>query len=204
MGRVIDITGQVFGRLRVIALSAPGLNGSRWSCICSCGRTTTASACHLRSGATRSCGCLMRESGAARPKHLHSGTRTYRSWMSMRNRCFRITNDNYPQYGGRGVTVCPRWLGEHGFEHFLADMGERPPDMTIDRFPDRHGNYEPNNCRWATNFEQGSNRDTSKLEPHERSQIAWLVSLGYRQHDVARFFEISTSHVSRVSRGLHR
>jgi hypothetical protein len=122
----------------------------------------------------------------------------------MKRRCLGEGSDKNPRYGGRGITVCDRWLGEQGFENFLADMGTRPAGKTLDRFPDRDGNYEPANCRWATNIEQGINRDTSKLEPHEPEQVQWLVSLGYRQRDVATFFGISQSHVSRVARGLHR
>lgn len=88
--------------------------------------------------------------------HGHAGKRsgTYTSWRSMMDRCNNPSKDNYKWYGGRGVTVCERW---ENFENFLADMGERPSNMTLDR-KDPYGNYEPDNCRWATTAEQGANK----------------------------------------------
>lgn len=93
-------------------------------------------------------------------KHGYCGSRTYRTWVSMKTRCFDKSYENYHNYGGRGITICNRWL--ESFENFLEDMGERPPNKTIDRInPD--GNYCPENCRWADNRTQSLNRRNTNV-----------------------------------------
>lgn len=86
--------------------------------------------------------------------HGMSGTRVYQVWASMIKRCENPAEKNYRHYGGRGIRVCDRW--RHSFEAFIADMGERPDGMTLDRV-NVDGNYEPGNCRWATYAEQSRN-----------------------------------------------
>ena len=91
-------------------------------------------------------------------KHGHAaGTRsgTYRAWVDMHGRCTRPSHRSYRWYGAQAVSVCARWKK---FENFLADMGDRPPSMTLDRYPSKNGNYEPGNCRWATAQQQQNNR----------------------------------------------
>lgn len=86
------------------------------------------------------------------------------AWSSMRNRCFNKKHKSYFRYGGRGISVCGRWLGENGFANFIADMGNKPsPKHTLDRFPNNDGNYEPSNCRWATPKEQCNNRSNNVI-----------------------------------------
>lgn len=114
----------------------------------------------------------------------------------MKTRCLNPRATQYPHYGGRGIKICERWLS---FENFLADMGERPPGMCIDRI-DNDGNYEPGNCRWTTMRVQVDNRRTSKLRPHHRLQIAWLRSIGMPRADIAERFGVSASYVKAVAK----
>jgi hypothetical protein len=191
MGRpVIDIAGQRFGRLTVVSFHGIHQRNSAWLCACDCGKPTIATGHKLKSGGTRSCGCLRTE---IRTSHGLAGTDTYRIWGGMLYRC---RNEHDPNYGGRGIRVCERWKS---FENFLADMGERPSQRhSIDRYPDVNGGYEPGNCRWATDAEQAHNTRLTILEPHEPEQIRWLAGLGYRQADIARFFGVTPSTVSVV------
>lgn len=84
-------------------------------------------------------------------------TDMYRRWYGMMHRCYRETATGYHRYGGRGIRVCDRW---HSFEHFYADMGEAPSALSLDRI-NNDGNYEPENCRWATAKQQANNRSRS-------------------------------------------
>jgi hypothetical protein len=155
--RAHNLAGQVFGRLTAIERNGTSsCRNALWLCNCSCGRLTTVSTCNLRIGGTQSCGCLQAErTRRAKRTHGHySGSKqspTYKSWSSMIQRCTNPNKDNYPCYGGAGVTVCDRWKS---FENFLADMGPRPAGTTLGRFWDS-GNYEPGNCAWQTSAEQG-------------------------------------------------
>lgn len=117
-------------------------------------------------------------------------------------RCGDPSDKGYPDYGGRGITVCERWRGPHGFENFLADMGERPPGMSIDRI-DVNGNYEPSNCRWATATEQNRNKRSSLLNADLVREIHGRVEHGEGLVSVAQRMGIKPATVSSIIRGIN-
>jgi hypothetical protein len=156
-----DITGKTFGRLTVISF-AEILNGcSAWHCECECGNRVVVRLSGLLSR-TKSCGCLQREMtkqiGRANRTHGDAieDTPEYRAWAGMKQRCLNPNDKHYVDYGGRGISLCERW--STSFTSFLVDMGRRPTSShSLDRI-NNNGNYEPDNCRWATSAEQNSNR----------------------------------------------
>jgi len=155
-----NLINKKFGRLTVLEFA----ENYKWLCKCECGKEKIVYGCSLRSGNTKSCGCLNKE---VHTKHGHSikgkRSKTYMSWASMLKRCNNPNHKDYKNYGGRGVKVCDRWLNkENGFENFLEDMGEMPGKHQIDR-TDNDGNYEPTNCRWVTPKENCRNRRNNHL-----------------------------------------
>lgn len=159
-----DLVGQTFGRLTV--RRAVGRTPCRrviWECLCSCGQTRKVTSTELLSEhGTQSCGCLHREKLSRRnTTHGKSNTSEFKIWAGMRTRCSDPKHGSYPDYGGRGIRVCPEW--DRSFETFYRDMGPRPSKgHSLDRI-NNDGNYEPGNCRWATTQEQAGNRRITVL-----------------------------------------
>jgi hypothetical protein len=151
-----DLTGSVFGRLTVIGRSTPiGIKPIKWECECTCGERKTIMGTHLKSGHTKSCGCLSLEIAQERmTTHGKRKSVLYYRWRGLINRCNNPKDDSYKWYGGRGITICDRWLK---FENFLADMGEPPEGKWIERVDNNKG-YSPDNCEWVSPSENCKNR----------------------------------------------
>jgi len=168
MGTLIDRTGHRYGRLLVLSRDtavgpASGGRRTQWLCQCDCGNQTSALGHELASGDTTSCGCRQREVvSTLKRSHGLAATPTYWSWQAAKARCYDKKSIHYAAYGGRGISMCDRW--RDSFPNFLADMGQRPAGMTLDRI-NPNGDYEPANCRWATVAQQGSE--------HRRANVFW-------------------------------
>ncbi len=168
------MTGSKYGSLIVISKK-----GRYCLCRCECGVLKSVRMDHLKTGATISCGCVgKRNSALAKIKHGMSETRMFKIWCGMVDRC---RNDRSGNYGRRGIRVCLQW--ESSFEQFCADMGEPPTSKhSIDRI-DVNGNYEPNNCRWATRTDQGRNKRNNtvlKFDGELKPMSEWAEKKGIK------------------------
>lgn len=195
--------------LTVVGPAPRKYNQVTWSVRCECGTMRELPASALRRGNTKSCGCLRyteksRNAIRARTtKHGHNtpGTpvsATYVSWYAMTSRCHNPKSTGYSRYGGRGIKVCERW---RDFRNFLADMGERPPGCSIDRFPNNDGDYEPANARWATTTEQIRNTSRTRLTLTTAQEAIGRLEHGESLSAVARRFKVNPSAIAAVRDG---
>jgi len=163
MSKLIDLSGKRFGRLVVICRAESSRpTETRWKCLCDCGKEVTVDSFKLRHGMTKSCGCLANELTSLRSKkHGMFGTRLYRIWFNMKQRCANPKHIAYKNYGGRGITVCNEWQIFEPFYKWALANGYRD-ELTIDRIDNDKG-YSPDNCQWLTEKEQGQNKRNNRM-----------------------------------------
>jgi hypothetical protein len=167
MGTVKDLTGKIFGRLTVISMSHVEKGKSVWNCKCSCGSSVKVVGVRISTGHTRSCGCMPVVEG-----HGDVGTKFYRVWRNIRQRCHDVNSDRYQWYGAKGIYVCDRWRNDYlafksdmlsSYQKACADYGE--DQVSIDRIDPTKG-YEYSNCQWITRSE-----NSSKLNSQNRNSV---------------------------------
>jgi hypothetical protein len=178
-----------FNRWTVIKRAENDKRGqAQWTCVCECGNTSIVAGKDLRQNKSRSCGCLQREIVTiVKRTHGKSSTRLHRIWSAMRARCHNKNSHEYFRYGGRGISVCEEW--RNSFEAFY-DWSMRngyADNLSIDRI-NNDGNYEPSNCRWATNRVQASNKRTTRLieyKGEKKMLMDWAETLKLNYHTLA-------------------
>jgi len=187
--RRYDVTGQRFGRLQVLKY----VGNNRYECICDCGNITYATGPNLRSGATKSCGCLAIEIASNQLRtHGYSKDRLYNVWKGMRQRCYNEHNHAYHNYGGRGIHICEEWYDDYvAFRDWALNNGYRD-GLSIDR-KNNNGPYAPYNCRWATPVEQGRNTRSNVLIEHDGET-----------HCIEEWAEITGLHPETIRRRIQR
>jgi len=193
-----------FSRLVVVAAAGRDRRGNLlWFCQCDCGTETTAAGRHLRNGHTRSCGCLSREAVAERSRsHGLTGTRLYKVWRNMLDRCGNPNANGFPDYGGRGITVCDEWrkfepFAEWSFSNGYAD------DLSIDRVDNDRG-YSPGNCRWATALQQARNKRPARTQKLTDAQVDAILGDPRSHSIIATEYSISPQHISGIKSGKRR
>lgn len=175
----LDLIGQKYGRWTVEKRSHKNARGEwYWQCRCECGTVRNVLAHSLQIGCSSSCGCTKNR------KHGMEATPIYNAWAAMIQRCENPNSKTYPDYGGRGISVCERW---HSFVNFHADMGNKPVGLSLDRI-DNNGNYEPSNCRWTSSLTQMRNRRTTRLltiDGKTKPASEWAEMYGINRRIVA-------------------
>lgn len=176
-----DLQNQRFGKLIVIGYAYTNeRNRAVWLCECDCGKKKEVTTGNLKSGTTRSCGCLHKEQLAKKlTTHGEYGSRLYWCWHNMKARCFNENDKRYMSYGGRGITVCEEWLVFENFRAWAMENGYAD-DLSIDRI-NVNGNYEPSNCKWSSDIEQARNKRNNRLVTYEgktQTLKEWAEELG--------------------------
>jgi hypothetical protein len=185
-----DETGNRYGRWTVVSRGPNENKGDfrRWRCKCDCGNIGVVRQAQLRNGMSRSCGCFQRDYIKERMfKHgeCHPPTKEYAAWIAMKSRCCDPKHNAYKDYGGRGVTVCPRWL--ESYPDFLADVGRAPSSKHTLGRKDNSGNYEIGNVRWETRIQQNRNTRRNHLITIEKRTLSvaeWALESGVNRETI--------------------
>lgn len=178
--RLIDLTGQRFGRLVVIE-QYKSLNGhTRWLCQCDCGEKTIVHGNSLKSGNTKSCGCISLENKQSYGTHKMSKTAIFHVWLTMKQRCNNPNSKSFNQYGARGISVCKEWEDDFSSFYEWSIANGYKENLTIDRI-DNDGNYEPSNCRWVDHFVQANNKRNNvfyEINGEKKTLAQWCREYG--------------------------
>jgi hypothetical protein len=186
---VLEEIGKRYGSWIIIAEAGRGKGRRRLvKARCCCEREQIVSLNNLRQGLSTQCRfCSKKGRSSNRRTHGEASQKPaeYRVWRGMRRRCYSEQDPNFKNYGGRGLTVCARWLGPEGYAHFLADMGRRPgPSYSIERVKNNHG-YSPLNCKWALSKEQGRNKRVNvciRVGRQVKTIAEWAALVGLKYH----------------------
>ena len=183
MSKLIDLTGKRYGKLIVLDIYKNKNQRTKWVCLCECGNEKIILGDSLKSGKTRSCGCLRFNVGKTNKKHGKTNTRLFTIWNDMKQRCSNPKQPSYKNYGGRDIKVCNEWL--NNFQNFYnwAISNGYNENLSIDRI-DVNGDYEPSNCRWATSRKQGNNKRTNRIvfykgKKYTISELSELIKIPY-------------------------
>ena len=186
-----NLLGKRFGKLVITGFTGKRRRGYLvWECLCDCGNIAEIDTGHLkRERPTETCGCSKSRERLSLRSTTHGMTDTpeWLAWRNMIVRCTDATCDSWRNYGGRGITVCERWM--NSFESFIADMGTRPSvTHSLDRYPDQDGNYEPDNCRWATTKVQANNTRRNRFLTYQNKTqtiMQWADELGIKYSTIS-------------------
>lgn len=198
MNKKLNIAiGHEFGSLTIVEPIGIVRGRMKYRCRCTCGSIIEAVGTELMRGRTTRCQpCGLTSAGEKNVKHRMCNSPEYRSWSAMKSRCSNQNNVAYSKYGGSGISVCQRWIDS--FEAFYADMGTRHVGTTLDRWPDPSGNYEPENCRWATPKQQSNNRTINRrltIDGVTRTCGEWADVYGRKDiHVIYRRLDAGWSH----------
>lgn len=200
--RRIDISGHIYGELSVIDYSHTLEKKAYWNCVCSCGKKVVIHGIHLRSGNTKSCGHNRYLNAAKASKEKNSthgmeGTKTYKTWRSIKERCTNENHKSYKYY--KNIEICEKWL--KSFEGFLEDMGVRPNGKTIDRIDNNKG-YFKENCKWSTPKEQARNRKSNvflNIGSESKTIAEWSEIYGISQDTLRYRIKSGWSHEDAIT-----